>query len=235
PRPHGPPPNSSRRRTSNRRRTAEHRRTAAAEQREPDSDRAQLEQHAAGRVAELFGPRFAAQRGFRRQTRLPRPPVLLVDRVVALDAEPASLAGGTIRTETDLRADDWYVDPTGRVAPALLPELGQGNIFLLSLLGVDLRVGGERVYRALGCELTYHGSPPAVGETVEFEISVESFAEHDGLLVAAFRADCRVAGQPRLTVRAARAGFFTEADLAGGDGVAWRPAGERPPTGPLDP
>ncbi|RKT54503.1 beta keto-acyl synthase [Saccharothrix australiensis] len=206
----------------------------AGPSRPPLLDRARLEQHA-DRGGELFGPLFAAQRGFRRQTRLPKPPVLLVDRVVGLDAEPASMTGGTIRTETDLRAGDWHIDPTGRVAPALLPELGQGNILLLSWLGVDLTTGGERVYRALGAELTYHGSPPAVGDTVEFETAVESFTEHDGLLVAAFRADCRVAGRPRLTVRAARAGFFTEAELAGGGGVVWRPEAERPPSGPLDP
>ncbi|MEV0681819.1 hypothetical protein AB0I60_35400 [Actinosynnema sp. NPDC050436] len=203
--------------------------------RKPVFDRAQLEQHADGRVGELFGPLFADQHGFRRQTRLPGSPVLLVDRVVALDAEPASMGRGTIRTETDLRADDWYVDPTGRLAPALLPELGQGNILLLSWLGVDLTTGGDRVYRALGCELTYHGSPPKVGDTVEFETTVESFAEHSGLLVVAFRAECRVAGQPRLTVRDARAGFFTEADLAGAEGVTWRPGSAPPRPGPVDP
>ncbi len=202
----------------------------------PVLDREQLERHAAGRVSELFGPLFAAQDGFRRQTRLPQPPVLLVDRVVALDAEPASMGRGVIRTETDPRLDDWYVDPTGRVAPALLTELGQGNILLMSWLGVDLRTGGERAYRVLSCELTYHGSPPVAGETVEFETAVESFIEHDGLLLAAFRADCRVAGQPRLTVRDARAGFFTEAELAGGEGVGWRPEDEDYPVqGPVDP
>ncbi|MEV6823359.1 hypothetical protein [Amycolatopsis sp. NPDC051102] len=197
--------------------------------------RAELERHAEGRVAEVFGPRFAGPHGTRWRTRLPKPPVLLVDRVVALDAEPASMTGGAIRTQTDVREGGWYLDPTGRVAPALLAEFGQGNILLLSWLGVDLRTSGEQVYRMLDCEVTHHGSPPGAGDTVDFETTVEGVAEHGGVLLASFRADCRVNGAPRLTVRHARAGFFARHELGGGAGIAWRPEAEPVPQGPLDP
>ncbi|WET82456.1 hypothetical protein P3102_15215 [Amycolatopsis sp. QT-25] len=196
--------------------------------------RAELERHAEGRVAEVFGPRFAGSHGSRRRTRLPKPPVLLVDRVVALDAEPASMTGGVIRTQTDVRAGDWYLDPTGRVAPALLAEFGQGNILLLSWLGVDSHTSKEQVYRMLDCEVTHHGSPPGAGDTVDFETTVEGVAEHGGVLLASFRADCHVNGEPRLTVRHARAGFFDQHELDGGTGIRWRPEGEPLPQGPLD-
>ncbi len=197
--------------------------------------RAELERHAEGRVAEVFGPRFAGSHGHHRRIRLPKPPVLLVDRVVALDAEPVSMAGGVIRTQTDVRAGGWYLDPTGRVAPALLAEFGQGGILLLSWLGVDFRTGGQQVYRMLDCEITHHASPPGAGDTVDFETTVEEIAEHGGVLLASFRADCRVNGAPRLTMRHARAGFFAPDELGGGAGIAWRPEDEPPPPGPLDP
>jgi hypothetical protein len=69
---------------------------ASAEPGRPLFDRADLERLAAGHVAELFGPPFGALAGRRRLTRLPTPPMLLVDRVTGLDATPASMGTGTI-------------------------------------------------------------------------------------------------------------------------------------------
>ncbi|NED87334.1 hypothetical protein G3I76_45540, partial [Streptomyces sp. SID11233] len=109
----------------------------------------------------LFGPRFAAQDAYAVQTRMPAPPMLLADRVTGIDAEPAALVagpgarvGGTIWTETDVRGDSWYLDATGRMPAGLMIEAGQADLLLLSWLGVDLRNGGERAYRLLGCEVT---------------------------------------------------------------------------------
>jgi 3-hydroxymyristoyl/3-hydroxydecanoyl-(acyl carrier protein) dehydratase len=194
-------------------------------------DRAELERLAAGDVAALFGPRFAALAGRARLTRLPTPPMLLVDRVTAIDAEPASMGTGTIHTETDVTADAWYLDATGRIPAGLMVEAGQADLLLISWLGVDLLHRGDRVYRLLGCELTYHGSPAATGDTLRFEIHVDGHAEHGGVRLFFFHYDCFVGADRRMTVHNGQAGFFTDDELADTAGIRWDPA-HNPPTGP---
>lgn len=188
-------------------------------------DRADLEYLAVGAISKLFGPAFAAQDGYARQTRMPAPPMLLADRVLRIDAEPATMGTGTIRTQTDVRADSWYLDPCGRMPAGLLVEAGQADLLLISWLGADLRNRGERVYRLLGCEITYHASPPHPGETLTFDISIDDHAEHGGVRLFLFHYDCHVDGAPRLSVRNGQAGFFTDAELGETRGVLWeRPA-----------
>ncbi|MGW1024025.1 beta-ketoacyl synthase N-terminal-like domain-containing protein [Streptomyces sp. NPDC002577] len=195
----------------------------------PQFTRDQLEQLASGRISELFGPLFAAQDGLHRQTRMPQPPMLLADRVTGIDAVPASMGTGTIWTETDVQPDSWYLDPAGRMPAGLMVEAGQADLLLISWLGADLQGhGGDRVYRLLGCELTFHGSPPVPGETLRFEIRIDGHGEHDGVRLFFFRYDCYVGDELRLTVRDGQAGFFTDAELAGTGGVLWDPAADAP-------
>ncbi|WP_405719304.1 beta-ketoacyl synthase N-terminal-like domain-containing protein [Streptomyces sp. NBC_01537] len=207
----------------------------------PKFTRAQLEHLAVGRVSELFGPRFAAQDGRARQTRMPQPPMLLADRVTGIEAVPASMGTGTIWTETDVRPDSWYLDPAGRMPAGIMVEAGQADLLLISWLGADLLDGQEgqddRVYRLLGCELTFHGPLPEPGETLRFEIRIDGHGEHDGTRLFFFRYDCYdVDGALRLTVRDGQAGFFTDAELARTGGVLWDPAADAPdPGAPLAP
>ncbi|MFE9673922.1 beta-ketoacyl synthase N-terminal-like domain-containing protein [Streptomyces sp. NPDC006259] len=209
----------------------------------PVFDRRQLEHLASQPVSTLFGPKFAAQDGYEVQTRMPGPPMLLTDRVTGIDAVPAALAElgpehatGTIRTETDVRLDSWYLDSTGRMPAGLVIEAGQADLLLISWLGIDLLNRGERAYRLLGCELTHHGSRPRAGETLRYEIHIDRHAEHGGVRLFFFHYDCYADGELRLSVRDGQAGFFTKAELDHSDGVRWDPA-DRPPAGdlPLDP
>ncbi|MFB7733441.1 beta-ketoacyl synthase N-terminal-like domain-containing protein [Streptomyces sp. NPDC056112] len=209
----------------------------------PKFDRAQLEHLASREISTLFGPRFAEQDAYAVQTRMPGPPMLLADRVTGIDAVPGALAApgavrtdGTIWTETDVLPDSWYLDSTGRMPAGLMIEAGQADLLLLSWLGVDLLNRGERAYRLLGCEVTYHGSPPEAGDTLRYEIHVDGHAEHDGVRLSFFHYDCYVDGELRLSVREGQAGFFTPGELTGSGGVRWDPA-ERPPGDdlPLDP
>ena len=64
--------------------------------------RSQLEAAASGRISEVYGPEFEELDTFRRICRLPMPPLLLVDRVTKLEAEPRSMKLGLIHTETDM-------------------------------------------------------------------------------------------------------------------------------------
>ncbi|MEV5378919.1 beta-ketoacyl synthase N-terminal-like domain-containing protein [Streptomyces nondiastaticus] len=201
----------------------------------PKFDRAQLEQLADGPVSALFGPLFAAQDGYRHQTRLPGPPLLLVDRVTGIDAQPASMGTGTIWTETDLTPDRWFLDSTGRIPGALLIEAGQADLLLISWLGVDLLNRGERVYRLLGCEASYHGTAPRLGQTLRYTIHVDGHAEHRGTRLFFFHSDCYADDALVATIRNGQAGFFTAAELAAAEGIRWTPGEALPADLPFEP
>jgi acyl transferase domain-containing protein/3-hydroxymyristoyl/3-hydroxydecanoyl-(acyl carrier protein) dehydratase/1-acyl-sn-glycerol-3-phosphate acyltransferase len=188
----------------------------------PRFDRRELEIHAGGRISEIFGPAFAAQDGYDRQVRMPLPPLLLADRVVGLSAEPASMGKGTIWTETDVTWDSWYLHQ-GYMPPGLMIEAGQADLMLISYLGVDLLNRGERVYRLLGCELTWHGDLPRAGETLRFGIHLDGHAAQDAVRLMFFHYDCTNGERPQLTVRKGQAGFFTDDELAASAGCLWSP------------
>jgi hypothetical protein len=173
---------------------------------------------------------------------MPQAPMLLADRVTGIDAVPAALAElgpqhatGTIWTETDIRLDSWYLDATGRIPAGLMIEAGQADLLLISWLGIDLLNRGERAYRLLGCELTYHGSRPEAGDTLRYEIHIDRHAQHGGVRLFFFHYDCYVGDELRLSVRNGEAGFFTNAELDNSEGVNWDPV-DFPPADefPLD-
>ena len=200
----------------------------------PRFDRAQLEHLARGRISELFGPLFAVQDDDMRQTRMPAPPMLLADRVTGIDAEPGAMGTGRIWTETDLRADSWYLDYAGRMPSGLLIEAGQADLLLISWLGADLENRGRRVYRLLGCEATFHASSPGAGSTLDYEIRITGHAAHGEQRLFFFEYDCRADGRAQLSVRDGQAGFFTDEELASTGGVLWEPTGPGP-EGSVDP
>ncbi|HEX5198804.1 MAG TPA: hypothetical protein VFW27_02590, partial [Actinoplanes sp.] len=187
----------------------------------PSFDRAQLEHLASGRISDLFGPAFAAQDDDVRQTRMPGPPLLLADRVLGIDAEPGRLGRGVIWTETDVRPDSWYLDPAGRMPAGLVVEAGQADLLLISWLGADLRNRGERVYRLLGSDVTFHGPPPGPGRRLRFEIRVVRHVTHGPVRLFFFEYDCHVGDALLLTVRNGQAGFFTDEELGRSGGVLW--------------
>ena len=186
----------------------------------PKFDRKDLIVHARGHISQLFGPAFADQDGFVRQVRMPEPPLLLADRVLGLDAQPCQLTTGSIWTETDITTGAWYLH-AGRIPAGVLIEAGQADLMLISYLGIDLHNRGERVYRLLGCELTYHNELPAVGDTLRFDIHVDGHAQQGDIRLFFFHSDCHVGERAHLSVRHGQAGFFTEEELADSHGVLW--------------
>ena len=189
----------------------------------PRFSREQLEVHASGRISSLFGPAFADQERHAIQVRMPQPPLLLADRVVGMEAEPGSMKLGTVWTETDVRHDSWFLN-RGFMPAGVLIEAGQADLFLVSYLGVDALNQGERAYRLLGCELTYHGSLPVPGDTLRYDIHIDGHAHQGDVGLFFFHYDCVTDERPVLTVRQGQAGFFTRAELADSAGVLWSPA-----------
>ncbi|MBK6688717.1 MAG: polyketide synthase dehydratase domain-containing protein [Deltaproteobacteria bacterium] len=188
----------------------------------PAYDRRALQIHAGGKISEIFGPLFKEQDAFPRQVRMPEPPLLLADRVMRLDAEAGSMGKGTIVTQTDVKWGELYLHE-GRMSPGLMIEAGQADLMLISYLGIDRYNRGERVYRLLGCELTYHGDAPTPGETLEYQIHVDGHAQQGDIRLFFFHYDCTVNGQKRLSVRQGQAGFFSDQELAESAGVLWSP------------
>jgi acyl transferase domain-containing protein/3-hydroxymyristoyl/3-hydroxydecanoyl-(acyl carrier protein) dehydratase len=201
----------------------------------PAFTRAQLETLASGRISSVFGEAFARQDGYLRQVRMPEPPLLLADRVLGIEGEPGTMGTGTIWTETDVAPGAFYLHEN-RMPAGILIESGQADLLLISWLGVDFLNQGERVYRLLGCELTYHGHLPVAGETLRYAITVDGHAAQGPVRLFFFHYDCEVAGRRQISVRGGQAGFFTNEELADSGGVLWDPAAETPKPSPrLDP
>ncbi|WP_146151887.1 beta-ketoacyl synthase N-terminal-like domain-containing protein [Ahniella affigens] len=187
----------------------------------PTFSREQLEVHADGAISRIFGPAFTGQDHYLRQVRMPKPPLLLADRVVGLDAEPMALGKGRIWTETDVGSQTWYLHHEHMPAGVMI-EAGQADLMLISWAGIDSVNRGERVYRLLGCELTYHGDLPKRGDTLRFQIDLDGHAAQGDVRLMFFHYDCYNGARPQLSVRQGQAGFFTDQELADSAGCLWR-------------
>ena len=189
----------------------------------PKLDRRELEQVASGKISEVLGPIFARQDQFVRQVRMPMPPLLLADRVLGIDAEAGAVGQkGVIWTETDILPDAWYLH-AGHMPAGVLIEAGQADLLLVSYLGADFVNQGERVYRLLGCEATFHAPLPAVGDTLHYEIHLDGYAQQGPVRLFFFHYDCYRGDERIFSVRHGQAGFFTDEELAHSNGVIWDP------------
>lgn len=192
----------------------------------PKLDRLDLEIHSSGPISKIYGDRFSPQDGHALQCRMPEPPLLLADRVLGCDAAPGVLGTGTMWTQTDITADQWFVRDDDHVPPGLMIESGQADLMLISWMGIDLLSNeGQRAYRLLGCDLTYRGSLPKVGDTMTYAISIDGHANQGPIRLFFFHYDCVVDGRPALSVRNGQAGFFTAKELDESGGVLWEAEG----------
>src|SRR6185369_3562049 len=76
---------------------------------------------ARGSVARMLGEAFAEADGFPTRVRLPDEPLMLVDRIVALEGEPKSMTSGRVVTEHDVLPGAWYLDG-GRIPTCVAVE-----------------------------------------------------------------------------------------------------------------
>ncbi|MEM6994782.1 MAG: type I polyketide synthase, partial [Myxococcota bacterium] len=181
-------------------------------------DREQCLQFARGRIGDVLGPRFAAADQHPTRVRLPDEPLMLVDRILHVDAEPGSMTHGRVVTEHDVLADAWYLD-AGRIPTCVAVEAGQADLFLSAYLGIDAQTRGLAVYRLLDATVTFHGPLPRAGSTIHYDIAIERFFQQGQTWLFRFRFDATVDGMPLMTMRDGCAGFFSEAELAAGRGV----------------
>ncbi len=197
-------------------------------------DRAGCLAFAVGKVGPILGPAFAPIDEFPTRVRLPDEPLMLVDRITEIEAEPLSLTHGRLVTEHDVYEGRWYLD-NGHIPPSIAIESGQADLFLSGYLGIDFQTRGLAVYRLLDAAVTFHRGLPGPGATVRYDIHIERFFRQGDTHLFRFRFDGTVDGEPLLTMRDGCAGFFTAEELAAGKGVVLTELERRPQPGTLPP
>ena len=183
--------------------------------------RADLETLAQGKISKIFGDPFKKQDKYELQVRIPSSPLLLIDRVTAIEGEPDSLSEGVIWTETDVVANAWYLHE-GHMPAGFVLEAAQGILLLASWLGADSVNKGLRAYRSLGAKIEFLGKLPKVGDTLCFEIHIERFICQGEMCLLFYYFDCLIDGEARLRVRDGQGGFFSRDELSHPAGVKWQ-------------
>ena len=177
-----------------------------------------LLKYAQGNIAEIFGPEYALIDTYSRRVRLPMPPYLLVSRITRLNAKLGEYKPSHMTTEYDIPQNAWYsVD--GQIPWAVAVESGQCDLMLISYLGIDFENKGHLVYRLLDCTLTFLEDLPKEGQTLRYDISINSYARSNDNLLFFFSYDCFVGDRMVLKMRGGCAGFFSDEDLARGKGI----------------
>ncbi len=196
-------------------------------------DRDQLMEFAIGSIGRALGERFAHVDGHPTRVRLPDEPLMLVDRVTSIEAEPQSMTSGRIVTEHDVLHDGWYLDG-GRLPTCVAVEAGQADLMLSGYLGIDSLTQGLAVYRLLDAVVTFQSELPRPGQVVQYDIRILEFFRQGDTWLFRFQFDSTVDGRPLLTMREGVAGFFTQTELDAGKGIvqstieARQRAGSRP-------
>jgi 3-hydroxymyristoyl/3-hydroxydecanoyl-(acyl carrier protein) dehydratase len=90
---------------------------------------------------------------------------------------------------------------------------------LISYLGIDFQNKGHLVYRLLDCTLTFLDEMPKEGQTLRYDISINSFASSGDNLLFFFSYNCFIGEKMVLKMRGGCAGFFSDEDLARGKGI----------------
>ncbi len=184
----------------------------------PAYSRAQCLEFAVGSAAKVLGGEFAEVDRYPVRVRLPDEPLMLVDRILAVEGVKGSLTRGRIATEHDVRPDAWYLDG-GRCPTCIAVEAGQADLFLSAYLGIDLAVKGRRAYRLLDATVTFHGDLPKPGETIRYDIEILRFVRQGDVYLFFFQFDGTIDGRPVLSMRDGCAGFFTPQEIERSGGI----------------
>lgn len=179
-----------------------------------------LEEFATGKIANVFGPEYAIIDTYPRRVMLPMHPYLLVSRVTKMNAKLGVYQPSTMTTEYDIPYNAWYT--TDRQIPsAVCVESGQCDLLLISYLGIDLQNKGNLVYRLLDCTLTFLDDLPYEGQTLRYDISINSFVSNGDNLLFFFSYLCYVEDRLVLKMDGGCAGFFADDQLVDGAGVVY--------------
>jgi PfaB family protein len=179
-----------------------------------------LEEFAKGKIAQVFGAEYAPIDQYTRRVMLPMHPYLLVSRVTGLKAKLGEFKPSTMQTEYDIPYNAWFTTD-GQIPWAVSVESGQCDLLLIAYLGIDFENKGNLVYRLLDCTLTFVDDLPFEGQTLRYDISINSFVRNGENLLFFFSYNCYVEDRLVLKMRNGCAGFFTDEQLEEGLGVVY--------------
>ena len=181
-------------------------------------DRDQLMEFAVGSIGKALGERFAHVDSHPTRVRLPDEPLMLVDRVLTIEAEPQSMTSGRIVTEHDVLEGAWYLDG-GLIPTCVAVEAGQADLLLSGYLGIDSETQGLAVYRLLDAVVTFQGELPRPGQVIVYDIRIIHFFRQGDTWLFRFQFDATVDDRPLMTMREGSAGFFSQGELDAGKGI----------------
>ncbi len=179
-----------------------------------------LREFAYGKIAKVFGEKYSVIDTHSRRVMLPKDPYLLVSRITHLEGATHEFKPSKMTTEYDIPYNSWF-STDGQIPWAVSVESGQCDLMLISYLGIDFQAKGELVYRLLDCTMTFLDDLPYEGQTLRYDISINSFARSGRNLLFFFSYNCYVEDRLVLIMRGGCAGFFSDAELAEGQGVVY--------------
>ena len=86
-------------------------------------------------------------------------------------------------------------------------------------MGIDFENKGKLVYRLLDCTLTFLEELPKEGDTLRYDIKINSFAKSGDNLLFFFSYECFVEDKMIIKMDGGGAGFFSDTQLEQGKGV----------------
>jgi 3-hydroxymyristoyl/3-hydroxydecanoyl-(acyl carrier protein) dehydratase len=187
-------------------------------------DYEQLRQFTEGDPSACFGPAYAIfdEGAARTCARLPRPPFLLMSRVVEAAPEPLVLkAGGPVVAEYDVPADAWYFDANrqDRMPYSILLEIVlQPCGFFAAYAGSVLTSDVDLRFRNLGGAAVLHAPIDRSGGALRTRVMMTNVARSAGMIIEDFVFELRQDG--RLVYSGStNFGFFTETALRAQVGI----------------
>src|SRR5690606_26235080 len=160
-------------------------------------ERARILAFAEGRPSDAFGPPYAIFDEARRIARLPRPPFLLVDRIVAVEGEPFVMkAGARASAEVDLAPHAWFFDAARQdtIPFAVLLEIAlQPCGWLAAYVGSPLQASHDLRFRNLGGEAQLHAPVDRRDARIAPTVTLERVSHSGGMILQHFRFACTTA------------------------------------------
>jgi 3-hydroxyacyl-[acyl-carrier protein] dehydratase/trans-2-decenoyl-[acyl-carrier protein] isomerase len=143
--------------------------------------------------------------------RLPIPPMLMMDRVIEIDAEGGEFGKGIMIAELDIKPDLWFFDchfPTDPVMPGCL-----GLDAMWQLIGFYLGwLGNPGRGRALGAgEVKFFGQVLPTAKKVTYKIEISRLIQRK-LVMGVGNATMEVDGKEIYSAKDLKVGLFTSTE-----------------------
>lgn len=151
---------------------------------------------------EMFGP---------TNGRLPKPPMLMTDRVALITSDTGKYGKGEIKAEFDIKPDLWFFDCHFESDPVMPGCLGVDALW--QLVGFHLVWSGHQGRgRALGCgKVKFAGQILQTSKLVTFQIDIKRTISRK-LVLAIADGSVSVDGREIYTAEDLRVGLFTSTD-----------------------